>query len=66
MRLAEIDALESRQLWGACQSLADLAFQRSVRVEVVDTDRYSRTVEKVWLGGLDVNRKLVRRGDAGV
>jgi endonuclease YncB( thermonuclease family) len=27
-----------------------------------DTDRYGRTVARVWVDDLDVNRELVRRG----
>src|SRR3954469_5065022 len=46
VRLAEIDTPESRQPYGnrARQVLSDLAFGKSVRVLVQDTDRYGRTV----------------------
>ena len=46
VRLAEIDTPESGQPYGdrARQALSDLAFGRAVRVVVVDTDRYGRTV----------------------
>jgi hypothetical protein len=43
VRLAEIDTPESRQPYGsrAKQALSDLAFGKTARVEVQDTDRYA-------------------------
>ncbi|HWX50526.1 MAG TPA: thermonuclease family protein [Roseomonas sp.] len=32
----------------------------------MDTDRYGRTVGRVWVGGTDVNAEMVRRGAAWV
>src|SRR5215213_1236133 len=57
VRLAEIDTPESRQSYGsrARQVLSDLAFGKSVRVVVQDTDRYGRTVGRVYAGPVDVN-----------
>jgi endonuclease YncB( thermonuclease family) len=68
IRLAEIDTPESRQPYGtrARQALSDLAFQRDVRVEVQDTDRYGRTVGRIYAGRVDVNAEMVRRGAAWV
>ncbi|HWL69449.1 MAG TPA: thermonuclease family protein [Geminicoccus sp.] len=68
VRLAEIDTPESRQPYGtrARQALADLAFRQQVRVVVVDTDRYGRTVGRVFVGATDVNAALVRQGAAWV
>lgn len=68
VRLAEVDAPESRQPWGtrARQALADMAFRKQARVEVVDIDQYGRTVGRVWVGTLDINRELVRQGHAWV
>ena len=68
MRLAEIDTPERRQPYGsrAREALADLAFQREVRVVVADTDRYGRTVGHVYAGTRDVNAEMVRRGAAWV
>jgi endonuclease YncB( thermonuclease family) len=37
-----------------------------VRVAVRDTDRYGRTVGRVYAGALDVNAEMVRRGAAWV
>jgi endonuclease YncB( thermonuclease family) len=68
VRLYAIDTPESRQPYGtrARQELADLAFQKMVRVEVMDTDRYGRMVGQVWVSGLNVNAELVRCGAAWV
>ncbi|MBL6077729.1 thermonuclease family protein [Belnapia sp. T18] len=68
VRLAEIDAPESSQPFGtrAKQALSSLAFGRQARVIVVDTDRYGRTVARVYVGGIDVNAEIVRQGTAWV
>ncbi|MBB5693591.1 thermonuclease family protein [Muricoccus pecuniae] len=68
IRLAEIDAPESRQPFGtrARQALADLTFRRAARVDVVDVDRYGRTVGVVWVDGRNANAELVERGAAWV
>jgi endonuclease YncB( thermonuclease family) len=68
IRLAGIDAPESRQPYGtrAQQVLSALAFRQQVRVVVQDTDRYGRTVGRIWAGSVDVNAELVRRGAAWV
>lgn len=64
IRLAEIDAPEKSQPYGdrAKQALSDLTFNKDVRVEVVDTDRYGRTVGKIFVGSVAVNAELVRQG----
>ncbi len=68
IRLAAIDTPESGQPYGsrARQILSDLTFGKQVRVAVQDTDRYGRTVGRVFAGGLDVNAEMVRRGAAWV
>jgi endonuclease YncB( thermonuclease family) len=68
VRLAEIDAPESHQPYGsrAKQGLSDLAFGKSVRVVVQDTDRYGRTVGRVYAESIDVNAEMVRQGAAWV
>lgn len=68
VRLAEIDTPESKQPYGqhAKQALSDLTFGKQVRVVVQDTDKYGRTVGRVYVGGLDVNAELVKRGAAWV
>ena len=66
IRLAEIDTPESGQPWGtrARQALAGKVFRHDVRIEVVDIDRYGRTVGRVWLGERNINREMVREGHA--
>jgi endonuclease YncB( thermonuclease family) len=68
VRLAEIDTPESGQPYGARsrQLLSDLVFRKSVRVDVRDTDRYGRTVGRVYAGAQDVSAEMVRRGAAWV
>lgn len=68
VRLAEIDTPESRQPYGtrAKQALSDLAFNQQARVVVQDTDRFGRTVGRVYVGSTDVNAELVRQGAAWV
>ena len=66
IRLAQIDAPEIGQPYGkkAKAALSALAFRKQARVEVVDIDRYGRTVGEVFADGIDVNREMVREGHA--
>jgi endonuclease YncB( thermonuclease family) len=66
VRLAQIDAPELDQPYGkkAKAALSTLAFGKQARVEVVDIDRYGRTVGEVFVDGIDVNREMVRAGHA--
>lgn len=68
VRLGQIDAPESDQAWGqrAKQSLSELAYRKSARVEVEDRDQYGRIVGAVWVDGRNVNLEQVRRGMAWV
>ena len=68
VRLGEIDTPESRQPYGnrARQALSDLAFGKQARVVVQDTDKYGRTVGRVYVGGTDVNAEMVKQGAAWV
>lgn len=68
VRLGEIDTPESKQPYGsrARQALSDLAFGKQARVVVQDTDRYGRTVGRVYVGGTDVNAEMVKQGAAWV
>lgn len=70
VRLAEIDTPEKRQDFGmrAKQALSGLVFNREVRVDVETTDRYGRTVGRVYRlsDGLDVNAEMVAMGMAWV
>jgi endonuclease YncB( thermonuclease family) len=57
VRLAEIDAPELRQAFGnrSKQSLADLCFQESAKVEQIARDRYGRAVGKVKCREVDAS-----------
>lgn len=64
IHLADIDSPEKGQPFGneARQALADLAFEKDARVDVLDTDNLGRTVGRVLVGPTDVNAEMVRRG----
>jgi len=64
VRLAGIDAPESRQAFGARsrQHLSMLVFGRDVQVEWQKIDRYGRIVGKVVVDGVDANRRQVEAG----
>lgn len=66
VRLAEIDAPERGQPFGAKAkvALSELVFGRQVRLDVTDTDRYGRSIARVWIGTTDANREMIRRGCA--
>jgi endonuclease YncB( thermonuclease family) len=68
VRLAEIDSPERSQPYGerARRELAGLVARKYVRLEQVDTDRYGRPVVRVYVGALDVNAEMIRRGAAWV
>lgn len=64
VRLHGVDAPESKQAFGARakEELSSLVFGKEVTVEVVEKDRYGRSVGRVAVGGIAVNVELVRRG----
>lgn len=68
VRLAEIDAPEKSQAFGqrSKQSLSDMVFGKTVRVEQQDVDRYGRVVGRIFIGATDVNAEQVRQGMAWV
>ncbi|MEI2808580.1 MAG: thermonuclease family protein [Albidovulum sp.] len=43
-----------------------MAYNKQARVVVQDTDRYGRTVGRVYVGNLDVNAEMIGRGAAWV
>lgn len=65
-RMYGIDAPEKAQAFGAKskQTLAELIYGRMVDVQVVGDGGYGRSLCKIRLGALDVNREQVRRGMA--
>lgn len=71
VRLAEIDTPEKAQPYGAAakQALSDLVFNRTVRIEQIDVDRYGRLVAHVYAGDtrqIWANARMVRSGHAWV
>ncbi len=65
IRLHGIDCPEKRQAFGnrAKQFTSTLVFGNTVTVQVMDRDRYGRTVAEVLLpDGRSLNRELVRAG----
>jgi endonuclease YncB( thermonuclease family) len=68
VRLAQIDAPEKRQDFGAASkdALSGLVFGKPVTVEAETIDKYGRTVGKVLVGGVDANLEQVKKGMAWV
>ena len=68
IRLAEIDAPERRQSFGARskQSLSDLCFGKQAEVKPQVRDRYRRVVARVKCDGVDANAAQVYHGMAWV
>jgi endonuclease YncB( thermonuclease family) len=66
IRLSGIDAPEKAQPFGqrSKQSLSDLVFGKTVRIDIGKTDRYGREVGKVLVDGIDANLVQVKRGMA--
>jgi endonuclease YncB( thermonuclease family) len=66
IRLNAIDAPERGQPFAnkSKQALSDMVFGKDVTVEVLDIDKYNRTVGRITIGGLDVNHEMVTRGMA--
>ena len=63
IRLAEIDAPESKQAFGqrAKQALSKLCFGKHAEVRNTSADRYQRVVGTVYCDGLNANSELVRQ-----
>lgn len=68
IRLAQIDAPESKQPWGAKskQALIDRIAGKMARVAVSDTDRYGRSIGTVFVNGVNINTDQVAKGHAWV
>jgi micrococcal nuclease len=66
IRLAGIDAPEKGQAFGtkARENLATKVFRQTVRVEVIDVDRYHREVGRIFLSERFINMEMVRDGFA--
>lgn len=68
VRLVEIDAPEKGQAFGnrSKQALSELVRGKQVEIRERGTDRYGRTLGRIYQSGLDVNAEMVRRGMAWV
>lgn len=66
IRLARIDAPEWNQPYGqtARRVLSEWVLNKRVHVDVVDTDRYDRSVVEMFVDGVHINREMVRNGHA--
>lgn len=66
VRLTEIDAPEKAQAFGnrSKQSLSDLCFNKTSKLDDNGKDRYGRTLARVYCDGVDANAEQVRRGMA--
>ena len=64
IRLAGIDAPESRQAYGNVSKnyLYNMVRDRFVYAEIHDKDRYGRYVAKIMLDNIDVNAEMIRAG----
>jgi len=68
VRLADVDAPELRQSFGARarQSLIDLCFGKSAVVSVLGHDKRGGTIGRVHCDGVDANAEQVKHGMAWV
>lgn len=66
VRLHGIDAPERGQPYGnrSKQALSDLVFGKDVEVESRGSDPFKRTIGRVTVDGIDVNREMVATGMA--
>lgn len=65
-RLFGIDAPEKSQSHGQASktSLSDMIYLKTVDINVVDQDQYGRSVCRIFLNGVDVNKVQIQRGMA--
>jgi len=66
VRLAQIDAPELDQPYGldSRAALAAMVADATVRAEVIELDRYGRSVAEVYRDGRHINREMVEQGHA--
>lgn len=68
VRISNIDTPEKAQPYGqaAKQALSTLIFSKMVRIESLGQDKYRRTLGKVFVGDVYVNKEMVAQGAAWV
>ena len=66
VRLAHVDAPEKSQAFGkaAKQFVSDFCYNKTVSIDVQETDRYGRAVALVYVNGRNMNLELVKAGFA--
>ncbi|NCP61398.1 MAG: thermonuclease family protein [Flavobacteriales bacterium] len=66
VRLNGIDSPEKKQAFSkrAKQTLSDLIFDKEVKVYYKSKDRYGRVLGDVYVGEVNINHEMVRRGMA--
>lgn len=64
VRFHGIDAPESAQDFGqrAKQKMSDLIYGKEVKVDILERDKYGRSVGKVYVGGVYTNLEMVKSG----
>lgn len=67
-RLYGIDAPENGQAYGEAskKSLSDLVYRKILDVHQSGTDKYGRSICRLYLGGVDINQEQIFRGMAWV
>ncbi len=66
IRLYGIDAPEKSQDFGQASKkyLSGLIYDKDVKVEITDTDRYGRSIGKIYLNDKYINLEMVKSGMA--
>lgn len=66
IRLAEIDAPELKQAFGqkSKQKLSELVYMKTISVEPLKSDRYGRTIARLYVNGREVQWDMVGAGMA--
>lgn len=66
IRLAHIDAPESKQAFGSAAKLklSEKIFNKWVALEILNTDRYQRTIAIIKYKGRNINLEMVKEGYA--
>jgi len=68
IRLADIDCPERGQPWGhnAADAFKKALTNDTVGIEVLDKDRYGRTIARVYVNSVSMNRYLVESGNCWI
>lgn len=66
VRLTQIDTPEKAQPWGSRskEAISAKVFGQAVEIRSEGTDRYGRTLGRVFVGDRDINREMIREGHA--